>query len=289
MVMRRWINRVRALKIYTFRFILNSCTNAPFVSGDSISKICDVSMYPQMRVKRYSSSDVIKAVSIFVPGHKLDQFLLEYGDLVTAKVLVVGNSDRDFFSLDFEVPKSVKLLVLQNSHISTGSISTLPIGIENLRYGKNGFKRFFRYKNVPKIDKVLVGPFSKTHAERDEIEELSNSGSPNVVVLSKYLSSRKLAKISRKYAYVACPRGNGTDTHRFWETLYRGSIPIVKKSAWSDSLKKYQIPFIEVKTWELKDVFEGIEAFEWSQPFDPRQIEALWIPYWEKMFKLNSK
>lgn len=31
-----------------------------------------------------------------------------------------------------------------------------------------------------------------------------------------------------EHDFVLCPRGNGRDTHRLWETLYLGSIPIVK-------------------------------------------------------------
>ena len=33
----------------------------------------------------------------------------------------------------------------------------------------------------------------------------------------------------RNHAFVLCPRGNGVDTHRMWETLYMGSIPIVRR------------------------------------------------------------
>ena len=30
--------------------------------------------------------------------------------------------------------------------------------------------------------------------------------------------------------YVLCPRGNGLDTHRFYETILMGAIPIVENS-----------------------------------------------------------
>ena len=32
------------------------------------------------------------------------------------------------------------------------------------------------------------------------------------------------------YKFVLCPRGKGTDTHRFWEILLVGSVPIVEKN-----------------------------------------------------------
>ena len=33
-----------------------------------------------------------------------------------------------------------------------------------------------------------------------------------------------------KYRYILCPPGNGIDTHRFWEALIAGSIPVALKS-----------------------------------------------------------
>jgi hypothetical protein len=45
-----------------------------------------------------------------------------------------------------------------------------------------------------------------------------------------------------------CPPGNGEDTHRLWETLYVGSIPIVKKSI--NTLFYSDLPICYVDNWE---------------------------------------
>lgn len=53
---------------------------------------------------------------------------------------------------------------------------------------------------------------------------------------------------ARNHHYVLCPRGNGIDTHRLWETLYMGSIPIVIRdiahSDWTD------LPILFVNSWD---------------------------------------
>ena len=284
------LDRATALKIYCSRALLNSRTNAPFISGDGLANICEVSMYsPMWRRSVPSTARITSAATIFIPGHRLDEFLHHYKESLTAKVLVVGNSDRDYFSVDFQIPNSVKLILLQNSHVSNKSIETLPIGIENLRYGRNGFRRYFRYTDTSKVDKVLVGPYSMTHSERDEIQMLASVENSKITVLNKHVSPKKLASIARGYTYIACPRGNGTDTHRFWEALYRGSIPIVKNSAWSASLRKHGFPFIEVESWSLNEVIEGIQNYPGPAPFNPKEIPALWLPYWDRLIKLNSK
>ena len=49
---------------------------------------------------------------------------------------------------------------------------------------------------------------------------------------------REFLRAIRNHKFVACPRGNGVDTHRLWETLYMGSIPIVRRclnvAQWAD-------------------------------------------------------
>lgn len=52
----------------------------------------------------------------------------------------------------------------------------------------------------------------------------------------------------RQCAFVACPRGNGVDTHRVWEALYMGSVPIIIKHNWNKAFRNLRIAFID--TWE---------------------------------------
>ncbi len=282
--------RLAALKIYTLRVLFNSRTNAPFISGDGMANLCEVSMYSPMWRRGVPSATKIKnASTIFIPGHRLDEFLQRYEGSLTARVLVIGNSDRDYFSVDFQIPKSVKLILLQNSHVSGDSIETMPIGIENLRYGRNGFKRYFKCKDVSKVNKVLVGPYSMTHSERVEINQFASIENPKFTVLTEHVSPKHLASIASKYSFIACPRGNGTDTHRFWETLYRGSIPIVKRSAWSTSLRKHGFPFIEVESWSLHEIDEVVESYRGPMQFNPKEIPALWLPYWNRLIQSNSQ
>jgi hypothetical protein len=72
----------------------------------------------------------------------------------------------------------------------------------------------------------------------------------------------------RNHAFVLCPRGNGIDTHRLWETLYMGSIPVVRRdiahSGWTD------LPIVFVDSWEdvtedfLQAEQKRIQSTEWN-------------------------
>jgi len=47
---------------------------------------------------------------------------------------------------------------------------------------------------------------------------------------------------------VLCPRGNGLDTHRAWETLYIGRIPVVAASAMDAVFER--LPVIILGSWD---------------------------------------
>ena len=55
-------------------------------------------------------------------------------------------------------------------------------------------------------------------------------------------------KILSQSIMAICPRGNGLDTHRFWECIALDVIPIVKKGEWMDQFRDH-VYVIEVDTW----------------------------------------
>jgi hypothetical protein len=72
-----------------------------------------------------------------------------------------------------------------------------------------------------------------------------------------------------QYKWCICPEGNGVDTHRLWEAMYLGCIPIVLKSPFIDTLMHYtggELPIYVVETWDqlkLPIVVQGIFDSKW--------------------------
>lgn len=52
----------------------------------------------------------------------------------------------------------------------------------------------------------------------------------------------------RSHKFMFCPRGNGPDTHRFWESIYLGSIPIVLDYPEMATFFS-KLPVVKVKSW----------------------------------------
>jgi hypothetical protein len=80
-------------------------------------------------------------------------------------------------------------------------------------------------------------------------------------------------------------RGNGVDTHRLWETLYRGNFPIVKIDDWSTSLSKLNLPIIFVKDWSPDDLEQAVSQGDKLEAFNPLELKPLWIEYWTEQIQ----
>jgi hypothetical protein len=203
---------------------------------------------------------------IYVKSDLLSSFLLEkpIGDPV--KVVVAGGSDYDVSIREYQLMRDFRgtVFYVQNLNFpESENIRLLPIGIEDLSWARNGM--FWNFSpsmaRREKQRQLLVGPFGLTHPDRRQLTtELSHS--QGVKIVEQRMSSWRYSRLASRYQFVACPRGNGLDTHRFWETLYRGSIPVVLDSYWARTLKSYGLPLVVVSTWSDLDYLDNWDESE---------------------------
>lgn len=94
----------------------------------------------------------------------------------------------------------------------------------------------------------------------------------------KYLQNLNSSK------FTICPWGNGIDTHRIWESLYLGSIPVTRYHKVYEQFKIYPIIFIE--NWNKISLSELINH---SKNLDfKRSLEFLDINYWKDVVNKNK-
>lgn len=82
-------------------------------------------------------------------------------------------------------------------------------------------------------------PASERRQERDTAEYFYEK-IPATVIYDKTLESR----------YALCPRGYGVDTHRFYESIYLGCIPIVTRTNTAFDRLYAVFPCLIVERWE---------------------------------------
>jgi hypothetical protein len=89
----------------------------------------------------------------------------------------------------------------------------------------------------------------------------------------------------RNHSFVVCPRGNGIDTHRLWETLYMGSIPIVKwdvaHAGWTDLPILFIDDWNEITEERLNAEKVRIESSTWN-------LDKLRVGYWVDRIKQSK-
>ena len=87
----------------------------------------------------------------------------------------------------------------------------------------------------------------------------------------------------RRHAFTACPVGNGIDTHRLWEVLYMGGVPIIRKNAVLESLL-VDLPYVLVNDWNqindakfLQDSWDRLSVNE-NYNFDKLKLN-FWLDF----------
>jgi len=90
---------------------------------------------------------------------------------------------------------------------------------------------------------------SQSHKERAVMySKLKDNKSIDFISQSQGFT--EIIKLYVSYKFVLCPRGNGLDTHRLWELLLCGVIPIVKKSPLDNMYLENDLPVVIIDDWD---------------------------------------
>ncbi len=166
------------------------------------------------------------------------------------------------------------------------SIIPIPIGLNH-----NTQFMAIRESDVygQKVEKVLLN-FKLDRQERQEIySHFENKAFIHIQKYERFWETKSKLKrhyqmISR-FKWVLCPRGEGHDTHRVWETLYLGSTPVVLKGPLYNLYS--QFPIIQIDTWrdlslnKLLDMQNSILFNETTS--------KLIFSYWYNLIRNSSK
>ena len=101
---------------------------------------------------------------------------------------------------------------------------------------------------------LSFNPRTEPKYRRDVFSLLNNqAGITSIQLNYSDLGRKEYCKLVRNHDFVLCPRGKGRDTHRLYEALYLGSIPIVKRGDLPQSLLS------EFPVWVVDDWIEVLD------------------------------
>ena len=225
----------------------------------------------------------------------LDIFAEIIDELSGPIVLVTSDGDR---SIPSELESHTFQRIVQSPHVKTwltqnyddnGSnykLKPYPIGLDlhtvrsdatNTPEKKLQTIAYIRdtWKDKVKIHKIFcdVSTNSKDRfgQQRKKVVALLSTVD-HAHVLEKRMKLEDVWNQYAKHTFVVCPPGNGRDTHRCWEVLALGSIPIVLSST-IDPLFK-QLPVIILQKWEhitnltyINKLYHAVKKHEFTMQF----------------------
>ena len=230
-------------------------------------------------------------------------FFLKNTDLskINFEILITHNGDKcitdDMVNLAFHSGSKIKKWCSQNINTTHPKLFCIPIGLERKRWFPALNKQYQLQHTIidhniiltdKHIHNLCYANFSINTNVKSRIECLKYLNSSFCTLKTYpcvkqdfYINySNYLTEILHHY-FVICPEGNGIDTHRMWETLYLGRIPIVIKNYVTESFK--DLPILILNSWnELTYdlLLEYIKKFKNNEI--TYSIDKLRMSYWKK-------
>jgi len=209
----------------------------------------------------------------------------------TPCILVTHNSDFPITErLWIRKPTQVIKWYAINTEIREPNLVPIPLGCENMRSpGYSGnmmvIERLIARK-PPKNYLAFINFNIRTSPnEREPIIDLF-ANQPWAKEMGYGLKFEQCMTMIRGSKFVFCPRGNGLDTHRMWESLYLGAIPIVKRCLHMEAFAE-SLPILLIDRWSdvtkdmLDEVWESWSKTTWN-------MEKACLVYWKKRFRTGD-
>ena len=239
------------------------------ISGERVQSLCNIYLGYQddfnynpeitkQKEKHLNINDIptiwMNPSIIFCYSHKIIDLSKKINSIQNPCIIIFGNSDQNIsedICAVFLESNLVKHIYCQNISFNHSKASFLPIGIAN-RQWPHGNPRYIEqlYKNTileNKLDGIFCNFSISTNAKIRSLclESMNNNG----IKFCHGFSQEQYINTLAKYKYSICPEGNGLDTHRFWESLWVQTIPIVTRSPLTEQIKASGIPCIIIDSW----------------------------------------
>ena len=307
------LNNEKKRKVFKETFKTNLISSKSFIFfANQINK--DLRSSTKFFIKKKSSKNTSDKINIFYVGSDaLEDFELNLKYYNKKFILITGDSDRTIskkLGIYKRILNNDNLLFWysQNCIAQDKKIRQIPIGLDYISqfHNTHSFRlNIHDYNLLPlKYEKKLLKiiknsptfysrenliycnyQFSLNNQNREEC--LNSVDKKYCYFLKKRIPYIENFKKQSKFKFVLAPFGEGIDTHRVWEALLFGNIPIVKSSTLDKLYKNF--PVLIVKSW--KDL-NNEKLIYIAKRFNNKSYyyEKLLIDYWKvKILKKNLR
>ena len=226
--------------------------------------------FTERYIEKCKNDNPDKNIKIFIYTHMLEYFTKCIAPKLNRQltyVIYTHNSDDSFNDrhkdlLDMEW---INCIYSQNIEYKIDDkLKFLPIGIANSMWNHGNLynlytvmKDCYKYKKSKNIY-VNINPNTYNY-RREILSKINDTGKLN---LTKAKNHKSYLEELSEYRFCLAIRGNGIDTHRFWESLYLGVIPVIINNSitncnnFVEYLKMEKVPFYEIKEDDMDKIME---------------------------------
>lgn len=175
--------------------------------------------------KNISNTDYFDTHDANFSNLKTNKIITHNSDYTTSDALKLYNNKDIFYN------NKNLIWFSQNVDIDHPRIKSLPIGLENSQWFKD-LQKENKIANIGVVEKrfLSIAKFNPhTYPDRKKILKYyqDTNWCLTEATINGYNFDSYLSELSQSITCIS-PRGNGIDTHRTWEALYVGTIPIIE-------------------------------------------------------------
>lgn len=267
-----------------------------FITGEKFKEIADFIYAPQVKLpgdydnlrNTFDTALLEDKNVVYTHTMYVKQLFKIIEELPQEFIVITHNSDMNIDN-SFSVPDNVIKWFSQNVNVIHEKIESIPIGLENSMWFPEVHKKEKmitklkqprNYRNLVYMNfNIGTNPAKRTKP----YEILKNKPWVTVDMHNNGYNFDSYLDNIYNHRFVVCPEGNGIDTHRIWESLYMGTVPIVEHNI-NNSFYEHYLPITLTDEWiDINEVFlkkdlDGFNMLKWLPIADDKMLT---FEYWK--------
>ncbi len=257
-------------------------SSLPFISGDTYRLNCEVDLSSEEEFAAFS--EVPR--TIFISSGQIASFLsfiaMQSLDLSKSDLFIHNGDETNNHEAIIQLAERFKCVYAVNWMDEHEKVRPIPIGLENVRFLRNGFPEDFlsvekkvqiSFQERPIDLLVAFSPHTNPAARGAALE--AAKGLRGVKTIQAVMKPYEYLNLVSKSKFVLSPPGNGPDCHRTWEAIYLGAVPIVHAEAWP--FKDFDLPVMVLEDW--KSLESALSNFCNPGPVSKEKLLELFFPF----------
>jgi len=262
-----------------------------FIHGDKFAELADVSRnWPE---ENKNLDDLGKRDQIvFCKIDFLGEVFEKLRQCDKKIVLITHNSDIHVDKDKYDSrPRCIKKWFAQNCKYKADDLIPIPIGLQRPKGGTLSGDYPAIQEQAAKI-KVIRNMVYMNQVDRTNLKEREEVrvkwGPLKYVTMEHATPFKQFLESVHSHKFVLSPQGNNdSDAHRTWEAIYLGTIPIVKRSVYTETYS--DLPILIVDNWDVIPEDELFMQYESIMKLKGDSLEKSTMTYWEKKIKETFK